>query len=416
VDYWQASGELKFGLGLRLREKNNDQFTDKFKAKGTILLSDVDAGGPQVFYDNHYNIGPTPNRYGLIGLTEDSTMTKNSGEDTIGDAEAFQDDNENVYAGYGQYTVTFGRIGVLAGVRLEQTEATYRANQVDENSDTGDITLSARKASYFNYFPTLQGRYEFRKDLIGRVTYSTAIARPGFNQITASTIVSDNSVTIGNPNLKPTTGNNFDGTLEWYPEAGAVASVGVFDKEFRNYILPSQQSDTSYPDVDGVAQITTFSNGSARAYGAESAVTQQLKMLPDPFDGLGISANITLVHSDAEIHPGVHGLLPSTSRVTWNAAGFYEKGPVNVRIAAGFVGQNLFAFGSSPATDIYSRRRLTLDIGSSYAFTHYVKLFFDAKNLLNTPLEFTEGKSDARPIQREFYDITLLGGVRATFE
>jgi len=44
-----------------------------------------------------------------------------------------------------------------------------------------------------------------------------------------------------------------------------------------------------------------------------------------------------------------------------------------------------------------------------------VRVYFNAKNLLNTPLEFTEGPSWYRPIQREFYDLTLLAGVRLTF-
>jgi len=55
-----------------------------------------------------------------------------------------------------------------------------------------------------------------------------------------------------------------------------------------------------------------------------------------------------------------------------------------------------------------------MDLGSSYTIMHNVKLYFDAKNLLNTALEFTEGTSQNRPIQREFYDITLLAGVRVS--
>ena len=103
--------------------------------------------------------------------------------------------------------------------------------------------------------------------------------------------------------------------------------------------------------------------------------------------------------------------------MTWNAAVFYERAPFEVRVAADYVGQDLFAFGTytSNATDVYSRHRLTLDVGSSYTIAREVKVYFDAKNLLNTPLEFTEGTSDARPIQREFYDITLLAGVRMSF-
>jgi outer membrane receptor protein involved in Fe transport len=124
-----------------------------------------------------------------------------------------------------------------------------------------------------------------------------------------------------------------------------------------------------------------------------------------------------LVDSRAQIHPGIYGLLPSTSKVTWNAAVFYERAPFEVRVAADYVGQDLFAFGGTigNAADVYSRHRLTLDLGSSYAIAHEVKIYFDAKNLLNTPLEFTEGTSDSRPIQREFYDITLLAGVRMSF-
>jgi hypothetical protein len=55
-----------------------------------------------------------------------------------------------------------------------------------------------------------------------------------------------------------------------------------------------------------------------------------------------------------------------------------------------------------------------MDLGSSYTIARQVKLYFDAKNLLNTPLEFTEGPSQSRPIQREFYDITLMAGVRVS--
>jgi hypothetical protein len=41
-----------------------------------------------------------------------------------------------------------------------------------------------------------------------------------------------------------------------------------------------------------------------------------------------------------------------------------------------------------------------------------VRFYLEGKNLLNTPLEFTEGPSSFRPIQREFYDMTVLAGVR----
>jgi TonB-dependent receptor len=268
-------------------------------------------------------------------------------------------------------------------------------------------------------FPTVQGRYEFRHDLLGRLTYSSGIARPGFAQITpgASISVADQSVTVGNPKLKPTIGQNVDATLEWYPGSGQIAALGLFYKDFSNYILLSQDIVQGYPfpGLGGLpTTVQSYSNGPAHAYGAEAQYQQQLVFLPDPFDHLGFSANLTAVDSRAQIHPGIHGLMPSTAKLTWNAAVFFEQSSLDVRLAASYIGQNLFAFGdiTSNAQDVYSHSRLSLDFGASYAVSHMLRVYFDAKNLLDTPLEFTEGPSIQRPIQREFYGITLLAGVR----
>ena len=86
----------------------------------------------------------------------------------------------------------------------------------------------------------------------------------------------------------------------------------------------------------------------------------------------------------------------------------------------GYVGQNLFAFGATAPTgtdtDTYLRARLTMDAGASYAVSSRVRIYLEGKNLLNTPLEYTEGPSWYRPIQREFYGLTIIGGVRASFD
>ncbi len=342
-------------------------------------------------------------------------------DDLAADASGNFDDDEDVYAGYGQYDARFGKVGVLAGVRVESTHATYRGNIYDSDSDTN--TPATATASYTNAFPTLQGRYYFLDNLVGRLTYATGIARPGFEQITpgATISVSTASVTVGNPALKPTIGQNFDATLEFYPGNGQVAAAGLFYKKFSNYILLTQQilpGGYPFPGLTGVSTtVQSYLNGPAHAYGAEAQYQQQLVMLPAPWSGFGYSANATLVDSEAQIHPGIDGTLPSTAHATWNAAIFYELNPLELRLAADYVGQNLFSFGSveGSATDVYSRQRLTMDFGASYSVDRALNVYLDAKNLLNTPLEFTEGPSASRPIQREFYDVTLLAGVRLSY-
>jgi TonB-dependent receptor len=414
----EAVGEWKVGLALRDRHKTSVSTSPVFTPNGTISLAPYTYGTPQIYYNNLYNIGPAISLPSVRNLATSDLGTIS--DDAPADASSNTDDRENVYAAYGQYSFHLGKFGALAGLRVESTHATYGGNIF--NGDTDVNTPAVERNSYTNYFPTLQGRYDFLDNLVGRLTYSTGIARPGFEQITpgASISVPNAAVSVGNPALKPTLGQNFDATLEYYPGDGQIASFGLFYKQFRDYILLSQQIVPSYnyPGLIGtITTVQTFTNGPAHADGIEGQYQQQLTFLPAPFNGFGYSANFTLVDSRAQIHPGIYGLLPSTSKVTWNAAIFYERAPFEVRVATNYVGQNLFAFGSvtDNATDVYSRHRQTLDLGASYAIAHEVKVYFDAKNLLNTPLEFTEGTSDARPIQREFYDITLLAGVRLSF-
>jgi outer membrane receptor protein involved in Fe transport len=168
--------------------------------------------------------------------------------------------------------------------------------------------------------------------------------------------------------------------------------------------------------------VDSYANGPAHAYGVEAQYQQQFVWLPAPFDGFGVNANATVVQSEATLHPAFDGqpaesgAMPSTAKLTWNAAVFYQRDPLELRLAADYVGQNLFSFGAVVGNefDDFSSPRLTMDFGSSYRITHAVQFYFDAKNLLNTPLKFTEGTSESRPIQREFYDVTLLAGVRAS--
>ncbi|HEY1425121.1 MAG TPA: hypothetical protein VGF50_00490, partial [Caulobacteraceae bacterium] len=108
------------------------------------------------------------------------------------------------------------------------------------------------------------------------------------------------------------------------------------------------------------------------------------------------------------------GLLPGTSPITWNVAGFYEAYGWDVRLAAQYVEHSLFGLGGLKSLDTIQDNRTTLDFTSAYHINPHWTVYFDAKNLLNTPLRYYEGEP-YRPIQREFYDVTYEAGVRAHF-
>jgi TonB-dependent receptor len=430
VNLLSETDRLKFGAKVRLRNKIDTPITQVFGAGPpfgfaptgpSLNLTSVLGDGPFTnFYGNRYNVGNNidANAFARFFQQNQGAFVENAGDATL-NAAAFFKAQENIYAGYGQYETTLGRFGFLTGVRVEATRATYAGNIVTiinpDPTVPPNITPTSTPHDYTNVFPTAQIRYEVTPDAIVRATYSTGIGRPGFTQIAPSTqiqvAVSPATVSTGNPNLRPITGNNFDLSFDAnLPHAGTV-QLGLFDKEFRNYVV-GRSDFGDFPGVTGRAFITSFVNApTAFARGLEAAISQPLWFLPSILDGLGVSANVTLVDSDVELRAGEHHLLPATARVTANAAVFYSKYGVDVQLSAQDVGQSLFTIGTSPDTDVFQARRITMDLTSTYALRSNMQLYFNAKNLLDTPLRFNEGNPD-RPTQREFYGQTLEIGVR----
>ena len=149
--------------------------------------------------------------------------------------------------------------------------------------------------------------------------------------------------------------------------------------------------------------------------GYEFNAERRFRELPGFWSGFGASANWTGVDSRIQIRPGNYTALPSTARNTGNAALFYEvPHRFDARVAANYISRSIFAIGTSPALDTFSEARTSLDFGAKYFVIDAVSVYFDAKNLTNTPLKYTEGQP-GRPLQRETYGPTYLLGVVVTF-
>ncbi len=430
-----ADDKLKFGAEARLRSKTATEIDNNFGDQNgnipPINLSTVSFPAIR-YYDDHYSNGPFININAIRVLIADGTIPQaappsfNQG--------SFIKNSENIYAGYAEFVGQWGQLGLLAGVRVEATDAHYGAFSFDL---AGDASFDNRPVGYVNAFPTVQLKYSFSPTLQARATYSTGIARPGFEQNTAAASVSLGTIpgtaliTRGNPGLQPTYGNNFDLDIEDYLPGGGVIEVGLFDKEFSNYIADRIRHDVPDPlEPVGFSDVVkTFLNiPSGYARGVDANYHQKFTGLPKPFDGLGIDANLTLVdshmveydaatvlaNSQGNLTTQQSGPLPGASQVTWNLSGFYEAYGLELRLAAEYVSHSLFGLGGLKQLDVIQDDRTTLDFTSAYAFNKHWQVYFNAKNLLNTPLRYYEGSSN-RPIQREFYDATFEAGVRAHF-
>jgi TonB-dependent receptor len=427
VNIINDSDRLKFGFEVRLRTKNQNQYNETFSAPGggsvaslnLSLASLSPLAADATYYDGRYTNGPGINEYAILDLVKNGTIVANGMEF---DPTGYFNADENIYAGYGMYTGDYGPWGVLAGLRVESTDAKYGFYNFDQNGNPvpppNDFTRLPH--NYTNFFPTVQVRYNFTDDLIARATYSTGIGRPGFNQVAGATTVDSTTghISTGNPDLKPTTGNNFDLDVEYYLNDSGIAQFGAFDKEFKNYIfgreiiVPAGDPRLQALGYNGTAYLDSYDNiGSSYARGIEAAYQQKFTFLPGPFGGLGLEGNVAIVTSSGALRPGEKHALPGTSPITFNVAAFYESYGLSVRLAGQFVSHSLYQVGGDRATDQMVDSDFNLDFTSSYDISDNLSAYFNVRNLTNAPHRIYMGAPNW-VIQREFYLETFETGVR----
>lgn len=428
----RSDEEFKVGVNARLRDKTGDQSSygigvgSSAADAARILLSTVTGSTPVSYYGGQYQIPPLASAGALVNYYNQNIALQST--DPVANQFNSVNDKEDVYAVYGQYQFGWGKAGVVAGVRVEETRAVYAAYKQDATGLTCPVNQNCPVSNGVNYtdvFPSVQLRYTFDTDLIGRAAISSTIARPGFQQITPTTSVDNNgNVTTGNPNLKPTRATGFDLALEKYLPHAGVLSAGVFAKDLRDYIvtdsvpLGGQNSGGNL----GIAKLFSFTNGqAARVYGFEGNLVRRFRdELPGAWSGLGVSANVTLVSSSFKV-PVLDSsgnstltrdsILPSTSRTTGNAALTYDLAGLSMTLGAYYTSPNIFSMGPSAATDVWTQERFSVDFGGSYAVSEQVSAYLNVKNLTNTALKFTEGEGENRVIQREFYGPTVQFGI-----
>jgi TonB-dependent receptor len=438
----RSDEQIKVGVNARIRRNTADQTSDVVTNVPALPLASVTNGGNFTYYDGHYSMGPQISIDPMRALYAAAVAAGNISGDPVGNALANVHDKENVYAVYGQYQFGYGPLGIVAGVRVEKTQATYAGFASDSsgsaaslacpildpvNDPTNHVCAVSNDRNYTNYFPTAQARYEIQPDLIARAAISSTIARPGFQQVTSSTTVdATGNTTTGNPNLKPTTATGLDLALEQYLPHAGIASIGFFAKDIKNYIVPLvQQVAGGQQNLGGnlgIRKLTSFVNAStATLYGFETNYVQHFSdILPGPLAGLGASVNWTWVDSRYIIPvsdpvTGVQtgsrpSLLPSSSRNTFNAEILYDMYNLSMTVGAYYTSRNIFGVGGTAALDVWTQQRFSVDFGSQYKLTEAASVYFNAKNLTNMALKFTEGPGPNRVIQREFYGTTLQFG------
>jgi TonB-dependent receptor len=379
------------------------------------------------FTDNHYYYGNYT--YGPVTSFSKILAAVQSGgtsPDVQNNLQNAFDIGERIWAGYAMNTISFGRLRLQAGVRIESTRDALRANNVNATTDPITVTPLNKDNSYIDVFPSVQAQYRFGSDTILRGSYGMGIARPNFGD-TAPFLVFDPSgnpsvpLSAGNPDLKPTHAQNFDVLIEHYLKPLGLIQGGFFYKALTNPIY-SVVTVVQTGQYAGSSEQVPVNGPSAHITGIEMAWQQRLSFLPRPLNGMGVRANYSYTTSRATFPAGGrtdHPTLLRTAPNNWNFDVTYDKKGISARMGLTHNDGYIWFYGGSnakdPTGDTYLYPHTQVDAQVSYWIprSHGLQAVVSMLNLNNEVFGFYNG-AERFPIQREYYSRTISAGLRWT--
>ena len=419
---------IQYGVRARTRDKKYALDFDVFDDT-SLLLSDV---ARTVAYDQG-PIGPVPNPtsvrdYFFANLGSLDYVSVDSDIDSFGASYRVEED---VVAGYLMGSVENGPLRVVGGVRVEQTDMAARGYETflaEEDATVGGVVLTedtvfvtptSASDDYTDVLPSILARYELTENVIVRGAYFASIQRPNPGQFAPRILVEQNDDDevegeFGNPDLERLEADNFDVSIEWYPNNDAVVYLGYFFKDLENVI-----GGVGYEDItlNGrfFDEASSFINlPQAEVSGIEFNYQQALDFLP--VEGFIVGFNFTATDSEATLADGRVIPLPRQSDTVWNAVLGYDNGPWDLRAVVSTRSEYLDEIRGGADEDRWVLEHTQLDLSAKFEFNDTLQIFGDLKNVTDEPYRaVTRPDGINRVEQFEEYGWSAVFGVRVTY-
>lgn len=337
---------------------------------------------------------------------------------------------EEIFASFVQadFDTEIGSRRVAGNIGLRYARTEQNANGF---SAQGALSTPVKfDRSYDNLLPSLNVRTDLNDEMVLRFSASRGITRPSLSDLAPSETVSavNPTVTRGNPNLKPYLATQLDLSWEWYFKKECLFSLAVYNKEIESLIVTKAvveryvPYDQTRPPGDFI--ITTPVNGDkATISGFEANYQQPFSFLPEPFDGFGVLANVTVADSSStstvvtnsttgvtrQLTTRVQGQSP----VSYNAILYYDKGPFQVRLAYHWRDDYLVLLLGETEQRM-KRATGNLDLSVNWRATERLSLYLEAINLTSED-SFLYDRTESRNIGFADYGRLLNVGARFKF-
>ena len=423
------NSKLRFGAKIvsKTKEKEVDFYEyaplneDAFMEKS--LQNTVNQSTDKFMPNKKYQTGTFASKeyVGSLDLNNPSLFEKEQvQEELAGNFEA----RETVTSGYLRFDQKFAQnVTLMTGLRVENTNLKYTGRTYDDEADLTTKT-DEKTNSYINFLPSLLLKWDVNEEFKVRASYTQTLSRPKYSALVPSINIkrSDNEVTIGNSDLKPTLSYNFDLSADYYFKSIGLVSAGVFYKKIDDFIV--NQVSTSY-DFNGTVYnrfIQPKNAGSADLLGVEVAYQRDFGFIAPTLKHVGFYGTYTYTYTNVnnfnfEGREDEKDLkLPGSPEHTANASLYFEKGGLNVRLSYNFASSFIDEMGETAFYDRYYDAVNYMDVNASYTFGKKLKTTFyaEANNLLNQPLRYYQGTKD-RTMQAEYYGVKVNAGVKITY-
>ena len=262
--------------------------------------------------------------------------------------------------------------------------------------DFGCYAISKVAHHYWDILPSFNLSINVNDVSMLRFAAAETMARPDYSALGGAVSLTDLIQTGqgGNPNLKPIRSANYDVSYEWYYGPQSLFAVSVFYMDLSSYVgfgthdgtyLNMLKTGQGAP-VYSTYKITSPINTSGHDEGVEVQWQQPI------YGGFGLQTNFT--YADGVDTSG--GPLVGDAKITTNVTAYYENEWLSARVSYGYRSKMLIGLDRSTAE--YQSPADRIDASLQYNVNDNIALTFDALNLTNRMLRYTQGTSEPRAI------------------
>jgi TonB-dependent receptor len=332
----------------------------------------------------------------------------------------YYDAVETVSSAYLMNRIQFNKLMFLAGVRMERTGVDYKGNIIETDVDGNWVSTAPnqRKNDYVKVLPNIQFKYDLDKSSLLRAALTYGYSRPNFVDLVPGRLINilSETITDGNPDLKPAFATNLDLMYEKYLDNLGIISGGVFYKKINNFQYNSVfalagDEFVGAQKYQGWRWFRTLNGESAKVFGLELNVQANMTFLPGILKGISLLANYTYTHSNADAQFRKDLRLPGQADHAANGSLSFSHKKFTIQGNLNYNGAYTVLLGDQDATDVIRHKRVQIDANSSYRFTDRFSIYVEAQNLTKAP-QFDYFGEQNRLYQKQFYSFWGRAGVK----